>query len=134
MPRKTVLCAMTLVLALVVAGIALADNHAIKVSEKAGIGKFMTDAKGMTLYIFKKDSPGKSACAGPCVEKWPIYYRETVAAGEGTNAADFGTITREDGKKQTTYKGWPLYYFVGDKASGDATGQGVGGNWYVANP
>jgi predicted lipoprotein with Yx(FWY)xxD motif len=134
MPRKTVLCAMTLVLALVVAGIASADHHAIKVSEKAGIGKFLTDAKGMTLYIFKKDSPGKSACAGPCVEKWPLYYMESVAAPAGVTAGDFKTITREDGKKQTTYKGWPLYYFVGDKASGDATGQGVGGNWYVANP
>jgi predicted lipoprotein with Yx(FWY)xxD motif len=49
-------------------------------------------------------------------------------------AGDFGTITREDGKKQTTYKGMPLYYFAGDKKAGDVTGQGMGKVWYVANP
>ncbi len=112
----------------------LADNHAVKLAEKAGLGKFMTDAKGMTLYIFKKDSPGKSACTGACVEKWPLYFREKVAAPAGLEEKDFGTITREDGKKQTTYKGWPLYHFVGDKAAGDTAGEGVNEVWYVADP
>ena len=134
MGKKAALYAMCAVLSLALAGAALADNHAIKLSEKDGVGKFLTDANGMTLYIFKKDSPGKSACAGPCVEKWPLYFREKVAVPEGVNAGDFGTITREDGKKQTTYKGWPLYYFEGDKAPGDVKGQGVGTVWYVANP
>jgi len=134
MGKKAALYAMCAVLSLALAGAALADNHAIKLSEKDGVGKFLTDANGMTLYIFKKDSPGKSACAGPCVEKWPLYFREKVAVPEGVNAGNFGTITREDGKKQTTYKGWPLYYFEGDKAPGDVKGQGVGTVWYVANP
>ena len=134
MGKKAAMYAMCAVLTLALAGVALADNHAIKLSEKDGVGKFLTDAKGMTLYIFKKDSPGKSACAGPCVEKWPLYFREKVAVPEGVKAGDFGTITREDGKKQTTYKGWPLYYFGGDKAPGDVKGQGVGTVWYVANP
>ena len=49
-------------------------------------------------------------------------------------AADFGTITREDGQKQTTYKGMPLYYFAGDKAAGEVKGQGVKDVWYVAAP
>lgn len=134
MRRRAVLYAMCAVLSLAIAGVALADDHAAKIAEKAGIGKFLTDAKGMTLYIFKKDSPGKSACAGPCVEKWPLYFREKVAAPEEVMAGDFGTITREDGKKQTTYKGWPLYYFAGDKAPGDLLGQGMGNVWFVANP
>ena len=134
MGKKAALYAMCAVLTLALAGAALADNHAIKLSEKDGVGKFLTDANGMTLYIFKKDSPGKSACAGPCVEKWPLYFREKVAVPEGVKGGDFGTITREDGKKQTTYKGWPLYYFEGDKAPGDVKGQGVGTVWYVANP
>ena len=134
MRKRAVLFAMCAVLSLALAGAAYADHHAIKISAKDGIGKFLTDAKGMTLYIFKKDSPGKSACAGPCVEKWPLYFREKVAAPDGVMAGDFGTITREDGKKQTTYKGWPLYYFAGDKAKGDVAGQGMGNVWFVANP
>ena len=134
MRKRAVLYAMCAVLSLVFAGAASADHHAIKLSEKDGVGKFLTDAKGMTLYIFKKDSPGKSACAGPCVEKWPLYFREKVAVPDGVMAGDFGTITREDGKRQTTYKGWPLYYFAGDKAPGDVLGQGIGNVWFVANP
>jgi predicted lipoprotein with Yx(FWY)xxD motif len=126
--------AMCAVLSLALAGVALADNHAVKLAEKDGVGKFITDAKGRTLYIFKKDSPGKSACAGPCVEKWPLYFREKVSVPKGLNAGDFGNITREDGKRQTTYKGLPLYYFAGDKAPGDTLGQGLGNVWFAANP
>jgi predicted lipoprotein with Yx(FWY)xxD motif len=113
---------------------AFADNHAVKVASKDKIGSYLTDAKGVTLYIFKKDSPGKSACAGECVAKWPLYYRAQVAATGTLKSADFGSITREDGQKQTTYKGLPLYYFAGDKAAGDTSGQGVRDVWYVAAP
>ncbi len=134
MRKRAALYAMCAVLSLALAGVALADNHAIKLSEKDGVGKYLTDAKGMTLYVFKKDSPNKSVCAGPCVVKWPLYYHEKIAAPEGLNAMDFGTISREDGKPQTTYKGWPLYYFEGDKAPGDIHGQGLGNVWFVANP
>ena len=134
MRKRAVLYAMCAVLSLALAGVALADHHAIKLSEKDGVGKFFTDSKGMTLYIFKKDSPGKSACAGPCVVKWPLYFREMVMAPEGLNAGDFGAITREDGKRQTTYMGSPLYYFEGDKVPGDVLGQGVGNVWFVAKP
>jgi len=116
------------------AGIALAEHHAVKVAKKEGVGSFLTNITGMTLYTFKKDTPGKSACEGECVAKWPIYYVEKVAAKDGLKDADFGTITRADGKKQTTYKEMPLYFFAGDKAAGDANGQGVKDVWYVANP
>ena len=134
MRRRAVFYTMCAVLSLAIAGAALADHHAIKLSEKDGVGKYFTDASGMTLYLFRKDSPGKSVCEGPCVAKWPLYFREMVAAPEGLNAMDFGTITREDGKRQTTYKGWPLYYFAGDKAPGDTMGQGLGSVWFVVNP
>jgi len=113
---------------------ALAMDHAVQKLTKEGVGSYLADAKGMTLYWFMKDSPGKSACAGPCVEKWPIYFRETVKAGEGLSDGDFGTITREDGKKQSTFRGYPLYYWAGDKAKGDTSGQGVNKVWYVIDP
>jgi len=47
-------------------------------------------------------------------------------------ASDFANITRADGKPQTTYKGWPLYYFKNDVAPGDLKGENVGGIWFVA--
>ena len=120
--------------ALTLGGVALADHHAVKVAKSDKLGSYLTDAKGMTLYLFKKDSPGKSACAGDCVARWPLYFREKVAVGAGLKEGDFGTITREDGQQQTTYRGLPLYYFAADKAPGDTNGQGVKDVWYVVAP
>lgn len=113
---------------------ALADHHAVKTASKEGLGSYLTDAKGMTLYWFKKDTAGHSACAGECVQKWPLYYREKVAAPAGTAADEFGTITREDGARQTTFRGYPLYYFIQDQAAGEAKGQGIKDVWYVIDP
>ncbi|PIP06946.1 MAG: hypothetical protein COX51_07740 [Syntrophobacteraceae bacterium CG23_combo_of_CG06-09_8_20_14_all_50_8] len=109
-------------------------HHEIKIQDKEGIGKYLTDTEGKALYWFKKDSLGKSSCSGQCLEKWPIYYRETVAAPKDIKAEDFGTITREDGKKQTTFRGYPLYYWVNDKQAGETNGQGVNNVWFVINP
>jgi hypothetical protein len=44
----------------------------------------------------------------------------------------FATITRSDGIVQVTYNHMPLYYFSGDSAAGDTTGQGKNGVWFVA--
>ncbi len=115
-------------------GMAFAEDHAVKVVQKEGVGSYLTDIKGMTLYNFKKDSPGMSACEGPCAGIWPLFYREKIDAQDGLTAGDFGTITRADGKKQTTYKGMPLYYFSKDSKPGDTTGQGFKDLWSVAKP
>jgi predicted lipoprotein with Yx(FWY)xxD motif len=115
-------------------GVVYADNHAVKVVEKEGIGKYLTDAKGMTLYWYKKDMPGKSACVGPCIERWPVYYRDAVDPPVGVKAEEFGTITREDGKKQTTFRQYPLYYWVKDEKPGDTSGDKVNDVWFVVDP
>ena len=133
-PNLTGAATAVAVLALVAAAPARADHHTVQVSKEGKVGAHLADAKGSTLYVFKKDAPGKSACAGGCVAKWPLFYREEVAAGPGLKASDFGTLTRDDGQKQSTYKGMPLYYFAGDKAPGDAKGDKVGDVWFVAAP
>lgn len=114
--------------------VSLAAAATVEIKAKDGIGNYLTDEKGMTLYLFKKDTPGKSACAGPCVDKWPLFAAEIVTVPEGLIAADFAVITRDDGKKQTTYKGLPLYYFFKDVKPGDTVGQGVNTVWYVVAP
>ena len=126
--------ATTVAVVLIFAGNAQADHHTVKIATKEKLGSYLTDAKGMNLYVFKKDSQGKSACAGDCLTKWPAYYREKVGVTGSLKVGDFATITREDGQKQTTYKGMPLYYFAGDKAASDTKGQGLKDVWYVAAP
>ena len=108
----------------------------VNLGGNSALGKFLVDAKGMTLYTFANDSMGKSACTGSCASHWPPL---TVAAGVKPMDGDgvtgkLGTITRADGALQVTYNGHPLYYFASDSAAGDAKGQGLGGVWYVAAP
>ena len=68
------------------------------------------------------------------LKRWPAFYVENFEVPEGFNKDEFGTITREDdGEKQTTYKDYPLYYFVKDEVSGDVNGQGVKGVWFIVN-
>ena len=112
---------------------ALAGPPGLSVSTKEGIGRFLVDGAGRTLYVFKKDAPGQSACQGDCVTKWPVYFNDG-GAPDGLKGEDLGTITRADGKKQSTYKGMPLYTFAADASPGDVKGQGVKDVWFVATP
>jgi predicted lipoprotein with Yx(FWY)xxD motif len=98
------------------------------------LGNFLTDAKGMTLYYFDKDTKGASNCSGQCLANWPAFYTANVSVPAGLKAEDFATITRTDGTKQTTFKGFPLYYWVKDTKRGDTTGQDVGKVWFVVDP
>ncbi len=111
-----------------------AAKPGVYVETNSTLGKILTDEKGMTLYFFSKDADGQSACVDGCVALWPIYYNAAPYLGTGLKASDFGTIIRADGKKQTTYKGWPLYYFSNDHAKGDVNGEGVKNVWFVAKP
>ncbi len=113
---------------------ALAAGDKAQVLSKEGIGSYLADSKGMTLYIFTKDSPGVSVCSGDCLVKWPAYAADKVEPGAGLNAKDFGVIKRADGSPQATFRGAPLYYFFKDQKPGDTSGQGVNEVWYVVNP
>ncbi|WJH34320.1 hypothetical protein N6H14_31400 [Paenibacillus sp. CC-CFT747] len=95
------------------------------------LGSYLADSKGRTLYYFSKDSANLNSCQGKCLENWPVYYSEKLKVPAGLKKEDFGTLTRADGTKQTTYKGWPLYYYIGDKAPGDTFGEAVNKIWYV---
>ena len=93
--------------------------------------KVVTNAKGFVLYWFVPDTSTTSNCSGSCATYWPPLTGP-VTAGSGVTGT-LGTITRSDGTKQATYDGHPLYTYAGDKAPGQATGNGLnisGGLWY----
>lgn len=99
------------------------------------LGSFLVDAKGMTLYLLTKDSPNTSSCYDKCATNWPpLLSTGTPIAGDGVDAAKFGTTTRTDGSVQVTYNGWPLYHYKGDSAPGDTAGEGVGSVWFAVSP
>src|SRR5215213_1609837 len=109
-------------------------NAVVDLGQNDSLGSFLVDDKGMTLYLFTKDTPNTSVCYDKCATAWPpLLTSGDPVAGEGVDASLFGTTNRTDGTVQVTYNGWPLYYYEKDKAPGDVTGQDVGGVWYVVS-
>lgn len=100
----------------------------------ANLGQVIADGNGMALYFFSNDADGNSACQGGCLDAWPVFHAENLQIPSGLSSADFATITRGDGSMQTTYKGWPLYYFAQDQNAGDVKGEAVNDIWFVAKP
>jgi len=113
------------------AGFASAQGASVQVQTAGDGTRYLTDSKGMTLYYFTLDTDGMSACYGDCEKAWPVFYAKDLTVSSDLSAADFGTTTRKDGKKETTYKGWPLYYWVQDQKPGDMTGENVHGVWFI---
>jgi len=110
------------------------ETTGILVQTDATFGPILTDSAGTVLYFFSRDAHGNSACTGNCTALWPKYYSIHAAESEGIESGDIGTIVLADGSLQTTYKGWPLYYYANDSEPGAIGGDGVGGNWFVAKP
>ena len=90
------------------------------------IGPVIASAKnGLTLYTFRNDKKNTSNCYDNCATAWPPF---TAGASAKENGA-LGIIKRKDGSRQWALNGKPLYFWAGDSARGDVTGDGVGGVW-----
>ena len=88
----------------------------------------LTDAKGMTLYVFDKDTKDMSMCYDACAKAWPPYLAKK---GEKPMGEGWTMIKRKDGAEQWAYDGKPLYFFVKDTKAGDAMGEGMKGVWHT---
>jgi predicted lipoprotein with Yx(FWY)xxD motif len=109
---------------------AAVSSSALKTTTIGGAA-VLTNGKGFTLYWFAPDTSTKSNCNGSCATYWPPV-KGPVTAGAGVTGK-LATIKRSDGSVQATYNGHPLYTYVGDKAPGQAKGNGLnlsGGVWH----
>jgi predicted lipoprotein with Yx(FWY)xxD motif len=98
-------------------------------------GRILADGRGRALYLFTADTGEASTCSDDCAVAWPPWIvKGKPRAASGVRGKLIGTTRREDGRLQATYRGHPLYYYVGDRAPGEVTCQAVfefGGYWYV---
>jgi len=109
---------------------AFAEDYAggaVKTMESGG-KEVLTDANGMTLYTFDKDTAGVSNCYDDCAVNWP----PAMAAADATADGEFTIVDRKDGTKMWAHEGMPLYLWKKDTKPGDMTGDGVGGVWHTA--
>jgi predicted lipoprotein with Yx(FWY)xxD motif len=86
------------------------------------------------LYLFTRDAKRKSRCYGDCAEAWPPFYAKgRPRAARGVDAALLGTVERRDGRRQVTYRGQPLYFYVDDPKRQVLCNDVVefGGTWFA---
>lgn len=110
----------------------IAANPDIQLVQHPTLGDILADETGRTLYFFSEDVAGEATCTDGCLGSWPVFYVANPKMGNGVASDRFGVITRADGAKQTTFDGWPLYYFAQDQAQGEAKGENAGNKWFVA--
>jgi len=108
---------------------------ALKIVNNVTLGKILAGSNGMTLYTFKPDSANTSTCVNACATTWPPYTISGDPVAPSGLTGTLGTAARTDGSKQVTYNAQPLYTYSGDRAAGDANGEGIGGKWFsIKNP
>jgi predicted lipoprotein with Yx(FWY)xxD motif len=127
--------ALGLVIALVAVP-ASANASTVKISHSR-YGDILVDGKGRTLYLFTKERTKKPRCYGDCARAWPPFFaRGAPQAGKGADGRMLGTTKRRNGRRQMTYGGHPLYYYVADRKAGQITCQDVtefGGTWLLVS-
>jgi len=126
----------------------LENDGILRLSNSVQFGsRFLTDNKGVTLYMFEKDSFLKSSCFSTCETVWPVYgpsneegdkfftsasglkniasdqsFKLTIGKGLDSTLISLAkrNVPEESKTKYVyTYNGWPLYYYKGEKG-GDA--------------
>jgi predicted lipoprotein with Yx(FWY)xxD motif len=97
-----------------------ASGVTVSTTKNAKMGTILVSGK--TLYTLK---PSSTACTAACLKVWPALVLPAgvtkAKAGSGVSASKLGTVKR-NGAVQVTYGGKPLYFFVGDTATGQVKG------------
>jgi predicted lipoprotein with Yx(FWY)xxD motif len=100
-------------------------------------GKVLFSGRNRAIYYFDKESTRRPECFGACAKTWPPALTSgQPRAGAGVKQGLLGTTTRAGGRRQVTYKGHPLYFYVND-ARGDVGCHNVeefGGLWLAVKP
>jgi predicted lipoprotein with Yx(FWY)xxD motif len=108
----------------------------VKTAKSTKLGKtILVGLNGHTLYHLSVEKNGKFICTDmSCLSFWhPLVVRKGV---KPAGVSGLGTVKRPDGRRQVTYRGGPLYFFVQDKKRGDVNGEGFKdvGVWHAASP
>ena len=115
-----------------------AGGKATVKTARTPLGTILVDGSGRALYLWEADTGSSSTCDGACAQSWPpLTTSGSATAAGGARSGMLGTTRRSDGTLQVTYAGHPLYYYAGDTAPGQTTGQdsdGFGAEWYVVTP
>jgi predicted lipoprotein with Yx(FWY)xxD motif len=138
MKKVLIIGAIALAVSVLVSSAGAAVKPATVATASTGLGRMLVDGHGRSLYLFEKDTRGRSACSGACAAYWPpLLTSGKAVAIKGAKRSLLGSIARPGGGRQVSYAGHPLYFFAGDTRSGQVTGEGLqdfGAGWYALSP
>jgi predicted lipoprotein with Yx(FWY)xxD motif len=84
-------------------------------SAPSQFGKVLFSGSGRAIYYFDQETTSKPQCYGACAKAWPpVLTKGRPQAAGRVRQGLLGTKRRSNGKKQVTYDGHPLYYYVDD--------------------
>ena len=105
--------------------------------EKTSFGKALVNRAGRAVYLFDLETGTTPQCYEDCARAWPpVLTKRKPVAGEGAKQGKLGTTMRTDGRRQVTYGGHPLYYYVHDTRDKILCHDVVefGGRWLLLGP
>jgi predicted lipoprotein with Yx(FWY)xxD motif len=116
--------------------LASTSKRVVNEAHNPSLGKTVLIANnGLTLYSLSAEKNGRFICKGSCLKDW---HPLVVAAGvKPIGPVSLGVIKRPDnGLREVTFDGKPLYTFDADNKKGDANGEGIKdvGTWHAATP
>ncbi len=103
--------------------------------DDAEIGPVLVDGDGRSLYVYLLDDATSTACDDVCRTTWtPVLVTGKLTLADGLDRSLFGRQALDDGSKQLTIDGQPVYRYVDDVEPGDQLGQGTDTLWFMVKP
>lgn len=136
---------MLAVLAIVLAGslaagaLAAGGGMRLDAASDRALGKtIVVNPSGRSLYALSPETAAHLLCKSrECLRFWPpltVPSRATRLRESSGVHGKLGLLRRSNGVLQVTLRGLPLYRYSGDRAAGDARGEGIesfGGTWHA---
>jgi predicted lipoprotein with Yx(FWY)xxD motif len=119
-----------------------ASSKTVTVRQAGGMSVLATSS-GQTLYASNQERGHVLCTSSACVAVWKPL---TVSAGQkptsaGGVAGHLSTVKRQDGSRQVSFDGQPLYTFSFDHSAGQVNGDGQNDSfdgtdftWHAATP
>jgi predicted lipoprotein with Yx(FWY)xxD motif len=107
------------------------EQTQIRLGTAGGKSNVLVDGNGCALYLNTSDTSTSTAVDAAAETTWIPVTAPAQVTGTGLDQSKVGTFTRPDGKQQATYNGHQLYRFAGDRAPGQANGQGVDDRYFL---
>jgi len=111
-------------------------GHVVIVADSP-YGPMLYDGTGQPIYLFTAERADSPACYDACAADWPpVLTRGEPRARGDVRDSLLGVTRRDDGSRQVTYAGHPLYSYAHEGTYEVLCHDVVeyGGTWLVVRP